>query len=249
LNLIWEIVDSDIQKIKTFYTNQKNKSFVKNRIERNIGGNRPAFTESIFWKSMISCLLTTQQRSGPDSAVTKFISTSPFPLTLSACKKTKNVSELVKSTIQQFGSIRRGEMIGQEVFSNYNWLENGGWKIILLHIEDIISNSSVHKERTAAEIIISNMKGFGPKQSRNLLQSLGIAKYEIPIDSRITKWLNNFGFPIKLSATALSDNNYYNFVSDGFQKLCKKCNIYPCVMDAAIFASYDKEWPKDKLVW
>jgi hypothetical protein len=54
---------------------------------------------------------------------------------------------------------------------------------------------------------------------------------------------------MKLSATALADRNYYNFVLDGFQKICEACDIYPCVMDAAIFSSFDEEWPEDKLVW
>ena len=29
------------------------------------------------------------------------------------------------------------------------------------------------------------LAGFGPKQARNLLQGLGLTRYEIPIDSRI----------------------------------------------------------------
>jgi hypothetical protein len=81
------------------------------------------------------------------------------------------------------------------------------------------------------------------------MQSLGLTKYEIPIDSRITKWLNDFGFPVTLSANVLSDQNYYNFVLDGFQKLCSAAEIYPCVMDAAIFASNDPDWPEELLIW
>ena len=105
------------------------------------------------------------------------------------------------------------------------------------------SKTGIWRERSAT-IIMGSLKGFGPKQSRNLLQALGLTRYEIPIDSRITKWLNHFGFPIKLSAAALADPNYYNFVLDGFQKLCEAADIYPCVMDAAIFASSDTDWPK-----
>jgi len=52
-------------------------------------------------------------------------------------------------------------------------------------------------------------------------------------------WLNDFGFPFKLTANALSDRNYYSLVSAGFQKLSMACGIEPCVLDAAIFASYD----------
>jgi hypothetical protein len=54
---------------------------------------------------------------------------------------------------------------------------------------------------------------------------------------------------MKLSAAALGDKNHYNFVLDGFQKVCTACKIYPCVMDAAIFASFDPEWPENRLIW
>jgi thermostable 8-oxoguanine DNA glycosylase len=145
--------------------------------------------------------------------------------------------------------LRRGKTIGEEVESNFLWLEAGGWSIINAIVEDMINNQTTETERKSAEIIIDNLKGFGPKQSRNLLQSLGLTKCEIPVDSRITKWLTAFGFPIKLSATALSDKNYYNFVSDGIQKICEASGVFPCVLDAAIFSSFDEEWPEDKLVW
>jgi hypothetical protein len=79
---------------------------------------------------------------------------------------------------------------------------------------------------------------------------LGLTRYEIPIDSRITRWLNAFGFPVKLTAVVLQDRNYYNFVSEGFQRLCEACEIAPCVLDAAIFASYDKDlWTEENVVW
>lgn len=110
--------------------------------------------------------------------------------------------------------------------------------------------SSRADECEAAEFVDDHLKGFGPKQSRNLLQWLGLTKYEIPLDSRITKWLNEFGFPVRLSAGALSDRNYYNFVSDGVQALCAQSDIYPCVLDAAIFTSYDQvEWTADNMVY
>jgi hypothetical protein len=78
---------------------------------------------------------------------------------------------------------------------------------------------------------------------------LGLTKYEIPIDSRITRWLNAFGFPFHLTAGALSDPHYYNLVSDGIQTMCKQSDVLPCVLDAAIFSSYDTGWTKDNIVW
>ena len=94
------------------------------------------------------------------------------------------------------------------------------------------------------------MKGFGPKQSRNLLQSLGLTKYETPLDSRVINWLNDFGFPVKLTGNALSDQNYYHFISDGIRELCSAADLYPCVLDAAMFAQMDDGgWNEENLIW
>jgi thermostable 8-oxoguanine DNA glycosylase len=149
-----------------------------------------------------------------------------------------------------FGGIRRGKIIGQEISLNYKWFNETSWMKIEHLFNKLQNNSTVENERNFAKFIMDNLKGFGPKQSRNLLQNLGILKYEIPIDSRIVRWLNNFGFPVKLSATALSDENYYNFIMDGFQQLCRESEIYPCVLDAVIFSSYDQDdWSIDQLIW
>ena len=101
-----------------------------------------------------------------------------------------------------------------------------------------------------AQYLDDKLWGVGPKQARNLLQGLGLTRFEIPIDSRITKWLNRFGFPVRLTAKPLQDANYYNFVSDGFQRLAEACGIMPCVLDAAIFASFDGNgWTEENVIW
>lgn len=255
MKLFWQIEGNDIVKFKAFYDQHKDKSFVKNRIHKNVNKNIPDFTRDEFWKAMVSCLLTTQQRSGPESRVTTFISKKPFPLSYPDCK-TSGASEYVHKTITDFGGIRRGNTIGQEAEKNLKWLETTGWIRIEEMYEGLMNNDNKEVEREWVEFIIARDKnnkkifsGFGPKQSRNLLQMLGLTKYEIPVDSRIIKWLNIFGFPLKLSSGALADSNYYNFILDGFQELCKHTDIYPCLMDAAIFSSNDKEWPKDRLIY
>jgi hypothetical protein len=42
-----------------------------------------------------------------------------------------------------------------------------------------------------------------------------------------------------LSAQGLSDINYYNFVMNGIQTLCRESDVLPCVFDAAAFALKD----------
>jgi hypothetical protein len=55
---------------------------------------------------------------------------------------------------------------------------------------------------------------------------------------------------MQLNAACLADRDYYEFVSDGINELCKACDILPCILDAAIFASYDKgRWTEDDVNW
>jgi hypothetical protein len=117
-------------------------------------------------------------------------------------------------------------------------------------VNSLIRPVEPEAESEVAEYLDDRFKGLGPKQSRNLLQGLGLTRYEIPIDSRITKWLNKFGFPFHLSASALTDRHYYRVVSDGIQHVCEAAGVMPCIFDAAVFASYDKAaWSEDIAAW
>lgn len=249
MKILWKIEENDVKKVMKFYESNKDNPFVTFRIKKNIHKTFDEITKDLFFKAMVSCLLTTQQRSGPDSTVTKFINTKPFPVQYKECIKHKQSDIYILNILNAFNGLRRKNVITNEITTNLKKLENGLWDKVFIYINNLTSNDSAQLEKEAAKFINDNLKGFGPKQSRNLLQSLGLTQYEIPIDSRITKWLNKFGFPLELTAQALSDQNYYNLISDGFQELCKACNIKPCVMDAVIFSSYDKNWTSENVVW
>lgn len=249
MKILWRIEEDDVAKVKDFFARHKDSPFVRNRIIRNVDRSAPKVTRDLFWEAMISCLLTTQQRSGPQSAVTRFISTDPFPLTYKVSSSQSDLSQFVSKTITHFGGIRRGNKIADEVSENLKWLETGGWQRVMTIADSLENSEGIQVERESAEFIVDNLKGFGPNQARNLLQSLALTKFEIPVDSRIIKWLNEFGFPIKLSSAGLTDKNYYNFILDGVQLLCERSGISPCALDAAIFSSFDTEWPEDRLIW
>ena len=250
MQIVYKISENEIKKIKTFYNKWSQDPFVVRRYERNVLKNNGLIIKSQIWEAMISCLLTTQQRTGPESSVTRFINKRPFPLRLKDCSQQKDCTKYVSKVITKFGGLQYANNIGKFSDQNLIWHEKEGWDILLPGFKDLNQNGSPKKERQVANLVAKHLKGFGPKQSRNLLQSLGLTKYEIPIDSRITKWLNNFGFPLKLNATTLSDPAYYEFVSDAFQVLCAKSEIYPCLMDAAIFTSFDKgKWKMENVKW
>jgi len=239
MKIIWQVDDKDIARVKEFFDLHRDNAFVKMRITRNLADDKPPVTKELFWEVMIACLLTTQQRSGPGSAVKKFISTNPCLLRYELCREQSDLDAFVTKILSDFGGLRRSTTIGREAKANWTFLQGSGWDATQEALERVRLKASQETERQASQFIDEKFSGFGPKQSRNLLQVLGLSQYEIPIDSRITKWLNEFGFPIRLTANALGDRNYYEFVSDGFQRLAEACGIAPCVLDAAVFSSFD----------
>jgi hypothetical protein len=50
-----------------------------------------------------------------------------------------------------------------------------------------------------------------------------------------------------LSGNLLVDHTYFDMVSDGIQILCKLVDIYPCLLDAAIFTSFDGGWSESDI--
>jgi len=239
MKILWEISSEDIQDVKKIVKRHHNNKFVQARIKRNLAKSKHRITKSVFWRSLVSCLVTTRQRSGPNSFINKFLNSDSFLLYYSLCKYKPRIEYVAEKNLAKY-RLRRSKVLAEQIKENLIYLESH-WKEVSERLEELRIKQNIKTERKSAGYFQEKFKGIGPKQSRNLLQSLGLTRYEIPIDSRITKWLNSFGFPVKLTAQSLSDVNYYNFISDGIQHLCRKSNIYPCVLDAAIFSSYDKE--------
>jgi hypothetical protein len=247
MKILWEVSSEDVKKTKTFVKLHRNNKFVQARIKKNLVKTKPRITKSVFWRNLILCLVTTQQRSGPNSLVNRFLNSESFLLNYSLCKSKSRIEFAAGQVLTKY-RLRRSNVLAKEIKENFMYVQ-GHWKEISGQLEKLRIKQTVKTERRIAEYFQEKFKGIGPKQSRNLLQSLGLTRYEIPIDSRITKWLNSFGFPVKLTAQGLSDINYYNFISDGIQHLCRKSNLYPCILDAAIFSSFDKqEWTKKNII-
>jgi hypothetical protein len=250
MEIMYRVTNEEARQARAFFEKWSGDPFVVRRRERNIENKHCKINKTEVWEAIITCLLTTQQRSGPESAVNEFINTKPFPVSLKECLKYTDCSDFVREQISRFGGLRRSKTIGIHAARNLNWLDNGGWAPLLLRLRRLELAHKAKEERLVANFVAQHLVGFGPKQSRNLLQSLGLTRYETPLDSRITKWLNIFGFPVRLTASGLADQGYYEFVSDAFQALCSKVGVLPCLMDAAIFASFDKgAWSPDKVRW
>jgi hypothetical protein len=246
----WQIDEHDIAYVRAFVDQYRDDDFVRARIATNVDHPPTAIARPDFWRHAVGCLLTTQARSGPDSPAARFFNTEPFPFSLEFCAAQPELEAAAVEKLRAFPGMRRYHVIARQVATNYARLTDGLWAQTEAVLATLFEPHTANAEREAASYIAAHFHGFGPKQSRNLLQGLGLTQSEIPIDSRILKWLNAFGFPLALSAWALSDEGYYNLVGDGIQALCEAAGILPCVLDAAIFTSFDKgAWTDENVVW
>lgn len=241
MKLSWQIEPEDVERVAAFYGEYESHSFVLKRKRRNLESPRPEITRAVVWEVLVSCLLTTQQRSGSESQIQKFLDVKPFPLSYDFCLNCKGLNSEAHNIFKKFGGIRRGPTIAGEIQTNLSILEKSLWPELLQRMEQLKAGPDARLEKQAAHFIDESLKGFGPKQSRNLMQWLGLSRYEIPIDSRVTKWLNQFGFPMQISAAALSIPACYDLISEGIQALCARANIMPCLLDAAIFVSLERQ--------
>ncbi len=238
MNINWLIGRRDVNRVKELIAKQTaaGNPTIREREEKNLSKNKRAVTPTVFWHRMVSARITTQNPAGPGSRVDKLSNAIPFPLSLRKVRSEPNAERFIAKTVRDWG-IGKSNQIAKDLATNLARLENGVWKETLKECNRLTTLVSAGEEREVATYIDDAFQGFGPKQSRNLLQMLGLTRYEIPIDSRLAKWLNEFGFPVELNASVLRSRRRYELVLDEIQKLCQKANKYPCIFDAAAFAS------------
>ncbi|MDO9324010.1 MAG: hypothetical protein Q7T80_03535 [Methanoregula sp.] len=216
---------------------------------------------------MFDCLLSTRQKSGPNSPIAIFQNQKPYPLTYEICVQQSDVEDFIRNQIGTNPSIQYKNKIANFATHNLKWLEtDGGWEKLdrwLLPLKEQRKTKPhlSHKsfEREVANNFNFYFKGIGPKQSRNYLQLLGLTRYEIPIDSRFVNWIIANQFPLYLDGlhigslerniinTRLSTPFWYDSILDKLQELSSKCNILPVELDGCVFASFDKEWEVGKI--
>ena len=253
MQIAWSISETDLQAMRDIIGRARSSRFTTSRLRDNVSGPPPRFSREEFWRVMLGCLLTTQQRSGPESSVSRFLRRRPFQPAMEDCSP-ETTESFVRDTVVRFGGIRRAPTIAKYAAANLTRLQAGDW----LRIEEEFQNLLVQRRREPrsedadrerkAAVLMCGFRGFGPKQSRNLWQWLGLTRFEIPIDSRVIRWLNeNHLFPFALSAQGLIDEGYYRFVMSGIQNVRDVAGSLPCVFDAAVFASYDRDWELDEL--
>lgn len=250
MKIQWQITRTDIARVRKLLRLQAGNRLVLARAAANLAPVKPQVRRKRFWYQMVSMRLTSLQRSGPNSHVARFIGMDPFPLSYDAVTENSPPASFIARALKESGGIRFRDTIARQLAGNLRLLEEGEWPHALAQCNRLSRPVSREIEKEVADYVDDTFTGFGPKQSRNFLQALGLTRYEIPIDSRVIDWLNDFGFPVWLSATGLADRNYYKFVSEGVQALAAKCGVYPCILDAAIFALKDgDDWNDANVIY
>ena len=119
MNINWDINEDDIFKVEELVSAPQN-AFVSGRIEKNIHRQNFEIDKNLILKRLIMCLLTSQQRSGPNSLIAVFLRRVPFPLTIEIISTESNIEEFIKATLQQNGLNRFINKIPNYFAINYS---------------------------------------------------------------------------------------------------------------------------------
>jgi hypothetical protein len=235
----WTFSNSDVVAVQVLVAQYAKAPLVVSR-KASISVPVQACSKADFWDKLVAAVLSSQQQW---HKVAAFLATSPLPLPAAQ----GNNFQVVAQSALAAGGQRFPERWGKALAKNVAWLDqqdaqgNDGWNEMSQHAGQLVTvwgapaPAAITAERAAARWASSRLRGVGPKQSRNLWQMLGLSRFDIPLDSRVMSWLNDLGSSPKLSATALADRHFYEWVLDGVQDLCSQAGVLPCIFDAAVF--------------
>jgi len=237
---IWTIEKETLQRWREFVNANIDNQVVVNRQRRNVHRIDIDLSRSNLWKVFVGCQVTTQQRSGPDTPVSRFLDSDSPALSYSACNRAPSPRKMLKQELSLAG-LRRAPTMSNNLARILAVLKAGEWKVLKRHLQTLESNTTKGKEKKVAQYLQSKKyPGLGPKQARNYIQWIGLSRYEVPLDSRVLKKLKELGCSFIPRATALSDETVYLLVQDGIQQIAAALEIYPCILDACIFSSFDE---------
>ena len=197
MRLVYSFDVDEVDAVKCIVADKlvSGRRFVQYRFQHNVEGAVPRNDDEALWAAHMMCLLTTQQRSGPDSAINIFLERDPFPLSLEACRNYTSLQESALRVLTEAQGIRRTNKIAKAVDRNLAMLEQGewrnlhGWRDILLTQRMELPNPAHRTAEESAADYMNRFLEFGPKQSRNFWQSLGLTRYTFVLNSRILRWL------------------------------------------------------------
>ncbi len=256
----WVIDKASLQRWSDFKDANIDHQMVKDRQSRNVERNNIVLSKKKLWRSFVVCQITTLQKSGPNTPVSRFLNSKSSALYYDdLCTQNVSVKELLEDELSKAG-LRFPIKIASNLSQILELLKKDEWTILLNHLKKLKLNPIQSQEQLVVEYLQSNYSieerqglglekvrkkypGLGPKQARNFIQMIGLSRYEVPLDSRVLKKLKELGCSFVPGSSALSDESVYRFLQSGIQQIAEALDVHPCILDACIFSSFNKKKP------
>jgi hypothetical protein len=242
-----EIEDTDVARLKRAFEHWCEDELVQERMQLNVyePGEKPDMNR--VWTTMALALTTSQQRSAPGTPVWDLWCADPSPLSLKNVEAWRpTIATKAAEFLKDWGVNRFYNRVGGFLEANYEKLfVNGASETLQQYVDTLWSlreqypdgDESVRdEEREICKKVLSlELKGIGNKQCRNWLQNCRLLRYELPLDSRVLKFLRPIMPDVPLEQDLLGYASYYHFIEDTVQELCACVGLFPCVADAVMF--------------
>ena len=240
----WTVDKISVNAWRKLVDEYRDEPIPKERRTLNVQRKGIVLTKTVVWHRIIGCQVTTQQRSGRNTLVTKFLESASPLFDLKVVKKCASLEELAQDELTAAG-LRMTKKVPKRLQAIYDLLEDGEWSTLLSQLETIRKRTTQNKERAVVNYLTGlqngskskRFPGLGQKQSRNFIQWLGLSRWEVPLDSRVLRVLRTQGANFVPKGNSLADATVYLFVQDLLQIIASRLGIFPCELDACMFAS------------
>ena len=230
------VTKGELKNYEKFVYDFKDKERVVRCHNKNVLRKDVVISKEEFWRCFVIAMLTTQTKSGEGSALEGFLKTKPNILSYNYCIALEGVEDIereIPKNATRFWNkacLNISEAIGK--------FKNGLWNDVKILLSAIETDTTLEKERDIVDFIRKNFKGIGRKQSRNIIQMMGLSKYVLPIDSRVVKKIEELS-SITLNKKLLEKN--YVQIENRVNEICKRIDIHPCIFDACTFSSQERQ--------
>jgi hypothetical protein len=235
---IWTIDNTVLENIRKVIIDNIDSKLAKERKSKNIEKKGIDLSKNNVWKILVGCEITSRQKSGENSPTDQLLKSGSKLFDFNYCKNNHNfiIEELKKFNLRRYNTIAEWLILIIK-----EW-ELGEWDILQKKLTLLKKDHSKEDEKQIIDYLRSGKyKGLGLKQSRNFLQWLGLSIYEIPIDSRVIKVLENCGCNFIPGPKALQDDATYEYLENGLQMISEELQILPCELDACFFHEFGKK--------
>lgn len=231
----FKINDDSINYFSELMRRHEHSQFVEDRIAKCVTGEkRPVLSTELFWSELVKTINTSQTKSiGLNNPMDCWIKRDYYNVKNWEWVADKTDEELYQVAKAEFtdSKIRFPQGKAKYLPSNRNFLLKNESE--LLHKLNDVEVGNKVCEKEVVDLLTYNFKGLGLKQSRNLLQDLGRAQYQVPIDSRVKNQLEKSG--IYIGNINLGNEDTYLKVQDVVWTISKELGVLPCVFDAFAF--------------